>query len=316
MNALRSLIQGFQDEELIITEFTKPDQRQNVVSALVQGGCLEDEAWPEREAEDGCLHLSGFLEQSTYPADELSGMISEFIKHGAELEIRDSFGKTPLLDNLSIPGELGLEVIDKLLEGRADTKAVDNDGNGVFHLVLEACQNIPDNLVKRLPLLMKYSFLSDLSKTNSQGYTPSDFAFTVQLWPVWCKAVSKKIPLERLLIRDHLSKTDYQDQMSRPEKPITQKITSKLDLSRRKGYRGEVTSLTPENLNSDSRHETPNQQCCCNNIINFVRWVAQDTPGQQLPGLPRCLTCGGYVLPADMENRKRRALSNPITSLW
>ena len=63
-------------------------------------------------------------------------------------------------------------------------EAVDKDSNGVFQLVLEACRNSPDDLGKMLPLLMEHSFQSDFSQRNNQGYTPSDFASTSQLWPV------------------------------------------------------------------------------------------------------------------------------------
>ena len=192
MNALRQLVSGFQDEEILITEVTEPDARQSLVSELVRRGCIENESWPEREAADGCLHLSGFLEQPEYPTDELSRMVSTFLTTGAGLELRHQYGKTPLLDNLAITGELGFEIIGKLLTGGADVEAVDNDGNGVFHLVLQACQNNSDDLGRRLQLLMKHCCRSHLSKTNKLGYTPSDFALTRQLWPIWCKMTNEK----------------------------------------------------------------------------------------------------------------------------
>jgi len=305
MNALRLLVQGFQDAEIPVTEVSE-DARQGFVSKLVQRGCLDDESYTERDAEDGCLHLSGFLEQPAYPVDELLGMISTFIESGAGLEIRDRFGKTPLLDNTSIPGKPGLEIMDKLLKSGADITASDNVGNGVFHLVLEAYQNDPDDLRKRLQLLIEHSSQSDLSRTNEQGYTPSDFALTPELWPIWCQAIRKKMPLEILSARDSVSKLDWNDSMSPPKKRKQPKRSPKLDLI--SDHRRDTTASTLISREEDVYPEIPSWMCQCSFISSpFVRWVARDAPGQVLPGLPRCITCHGYILPADMEDRKRVA---------
>lgn len=309
MNALRQLFQGFQDEDIVVTEVTTSDARQGFVSELVQRGCLEYESWSERRAEHGCLHLSGFNERLEFPTDELSRMVTTLIKCGAGLEIRDIFGKTPLLDNISITGDFGLEVVDSLLKAGANIHAVDANGKGVFHLTLQECWTRKDDLEKRLQLLMERSFAFDLSQANNQGYTPSDFALTPALWPIWCKVANTKIPLETLLVRDYISKTDYQEQISRPDRAQNHKVVSERGLASPQVGRPAPISSISHAPGRDRYPAKTNHQCSCNIAsIQFISWEAQDTPGQQLPGILRCFAYGGYILPNDMEARKRKAV--------
>lgn len=304
MNSLRQLVQGFQDEELLVTQCISPDQRQWLLSELVKRGCLDCESWSEQEAEDGSLHLSEFDQTSTYPTDELSAMVSTFIQSGAGLEIRDIFGKTPLLDNLSIRGVSGLKIIDNLLGAGAHIDTVDFNGNGVFHLTLQEYLSNQGDLEKRLELLMKHSFQSNLSKANNQGYTPSDFALASNLWPIWCRTVEQKVPLEMLLTRDAISKADYEESMSLPNRPAIRKVVQEVGSSLPRVRRHETRMQISEDPELDT---CTVRQCICNaTYVQFAIWKAQ--AGQQLPGLAGCSSCGGYVLPADMEARKQKAL--------
>lgn len=270
---------------------------------LLNSGCLEYESWEERDAKDGYLHLAGFNEQSTFPTNELSMIVSSFLVFGAGLEIRDIFGKTPLLDNLAIRGEMGLGIVDDLLKGGADVKAVDNEGNGIFRLTLLACQKDSYDLEMRLQLLMKYCCLADLHLTNHQGYTASDFALTRRLWPIWCDFAQKQIGMSKALGADRMSKVQYEQMMNRPREPASREKTSKITSIQPGAIPSEA--ITPE---SDMYHEVEDYQCPCTlPSVQFVRWEAQETRGRQLPGLPRCFACDSFILPRDMEPRKQNA---------
>ncbi|ETS86576.1 hypothetical protein PFICI_00404 [Pestalotiopsis fici W106-1] len=245
--ASRQMQLGVCEFLLDFVEGTDPCEvdRIGTVAKLLQRGCLEDESWQNREADDGCLHLSGLGYHVALPAWEISEMISLFIKHGAGLEIKDQYGKTPLLDNINITGELGHIVIRRLLDSKANVAAVDDNGNGVFHLVLEGHHDKPKYLQERLKLLLQYTTISELCRPNEQGYTPSDFALTSSVWRIWCETVAARIPLQELLQRDSFLKKDHQENEARDTTPHPRPIRPRQRATRTVTRGGEIIAKKP-----------------------------------------------------------------------
>src|SRR3989442_909148 len=129
MNALRLFLDGLRENPYYANDATR---REQILRSFVDRGCLDYESWETRDAEDGCLHLD-LSDHCPYPADELAAFVSILIHNGADREIRDRQGRTPLLENLAISGLAGLAVLRELLRSQVDTAVMDDNGDGALH---------------------------------------------------------------------------------------------------------------------------------------------------------------------------------------
>jgi len=111
-------------------------------------------------------------------------------EEGYDLDQKDSWGRTPLLDHLWVsPCEPRLEVAYLLLEFGADIHAVDCHGKNALQISIGGYLLARDRKLgeQTLGLLIKAG--ADVNHCDNDGHTPSDTARQAHYWKKWCRVL-------------------------------------------------------------------------------------------------------------------------------
>ncbi|MBL0715795.1 MAG: ankyrin repeat domain-containing protein [Desulfosarcina sp.] len=121
---------------------------------------------PDIQDEQGstALHKLVYLQEKK-PANTPNLLL----KHGADINISDKAGRTPLLP--AACDSAGIEILQAFLDAGADPAATDNYGNTLLHL---AAENSKKGAVGRVRIVL--SVISALNHRNEYGKTALDQA--------------------------------------------------------------------------------------------------------------------------------------------
>ncbi|ERF76472.1 hypothetical protein EPUS_06134 [Endocarpon pusillum Z07020] len=122
---------------------------------------------------------------------QLSGLFSDLIAMGCELEGRDPYGRTPLL-LACFKKQYG---VLKILDSKgADVTALDNHGAGALHLLLAYTKNHEDYEEEQLRDALITALVNgcDPNKLSTDiALSPTDFCSATRVrWDAWTKALS------------------------------------------------------------------------------------------------------------------------------
>ncbi|KAF2502865.1 hypothetical protein BU16DRAFT_21372 [Lophium mytilinum] len=121
------------------------------------------------------------------------------LQRGADTEVRDGWGETPLLSATDYLCFSALpRVMRLLLKYGADTRAIDDDADGILHRIsspLTVCdvhgpgaawyEEISEIIVSLLQMGC------DPNSENAYGFTPSDRFMSPSSWTLWCECLEK-----------------------------------------------------------------------------------------------------------------------------
>ena len=131
-------------------------------------GCLETGIPVDARDEEGATFLARMISAPRGCCADFENVLSVFVTAGADVNARDTAGKTPLhrasASNLT-------EVISALLDEGADPTARDSHGSTPLHAAVASWWRASDNSVRLLAAAG-----ADVNARNSEGETPLDIA--------------------------------------------------------------------------------------------------------------------------------------------
>ena len=109
-----------------------------LIKELLNRGADPDKGCEEDESDETVLHLA--------VVNENASVVEVLLKNGANVDVKDSVGNTPLLNAISFSGS-SPKITTFLIEHGADVHVVDTDKKTCLHLAME---NDNDKLVVTL----------------------------------------------------------------------------------------------------------------------------------------------------------------------